>query len=366
MRVLHVINRLAGGGAENLLLQLLPKLKSRGIDVELLLLTGLEGERSRLLTKAGIKVHHPGRKWLYSPLQISSVLARLKDFDLVHAHLFPSLLWVAIAKKLARAPKAVYTEHSTHNRRRKNPLFRFVDHLAYGQYERIVCISDGVRASLASYLRARHLVFEVIYNGIDLPKFTRGVDGGQKHNLDGIPSSDQGQILICVANLLNGKGQEVLLRAMQRLPADAHAVFVGQGPLERPLRQLACKLGVQARTHFLGFINDVQRVYEVGKICVIPSLWEGFSIVAVEAMANGVPVVASRIPGLSEVVGDAGLYFEPGDSMDLAEKICRLLELPTVLEEHRRKGLQRALEFSIERTADRHYHLYSTLFPSSG
>jgi glycosyltransferase involved in cell wall biosynthesis len=94
-------------------------------------------------------------------------------------------------------------------------------------------------------------------------------------------------------------------------------------------------------------------------------LWEGFSIVAVEAMASGVPVVASRIPGLSEVVGEAGVFFAPGDSRDLAGRISHLLGSPDIWEEHRLKGIERALEFSIDRTAERHCQLYSTLHPTS-
>jgi glycosyltransferase involved in cell wall biosynthesis len=362
VRVLHVINCLAGGGAENLLMQLLPKLKVRGIIVELLLLAGSENEQSRLLADVGIKINYTRRKWLYSPLQVISIIKHLKAFDIVHAHLFPSFLWVAIARRLVRWPKAVYTEHSTHNRRRKNRLFKFFDSMAYSQYEKIVCISGGVRESLIGYLRANQSKTEVIYNGIDLPRFCGEGRGRLLIGDEGILSAVKGQLLLCVANFLNGKGQEVLLRAMQLLPDSVHAAFVGKGPLKKTLRQLACRLNVQARVHFPGYIRDIQRVYADGRICIIPSLWEGFSIVAVEAMASGVPVVASRIPGLSEIVGDAGILFKPGDSMDLAKCISTLLKSTRIWEEQRRKGLKRAKDFSIDRTADQYCQLYSTIF----
>ena len=81
-------------------------------------------------------------------------------------------------------------------------------------------------------------------------------------------------------------------------------------------------------------------------------------MVAVEAMASGVPVVASRIPGLSEIVGEAGSLFEAGNPSDLADKITTLLKSPALWSAQRRKGIERALEFSIDRMAEEHCRLY--------
>jgi glycosyltransferase involved in cell wall biosynthesis len=345
VKVLHVINSLAGGGAEKLLTDLLPRLRDRGVEVELLLLSGARNEQTGRLDDAGIPVHFSNAKRLYSPLQVLAILEAMRTFDIVHAHLFPAFLWVAVAAIFLPRTSAIYTEHSTTNRRRKNGPLKLLDSLAYGRYARIVCISQGVKETLAGHLRRIEAKAAVIHNGIDLARFTAG--------------TAQGKLVVCVANLLPGKGQEVLIKAIPLLPNDAQVAFAGQGPLERRLRDLARDLGVSGRVRFLGFVDEVSSVYRAARVCVIPSSWEGFGMAAVEAMASGVPVVASRIPGLAEVVGEAGLLFEAGNSVDLAEKISMLLKSAEHWSRQRRKGIERAKEFSIDRMAEEHSRLYA-------
>ena len=346
-----MINSLAGGGAEKLLTDLLPRLRDRGIEVELLLLGGSRNELTARLERAGIPVRFSAAKRLYSPLQVRTVLAALRSFEIVHAHLFPTFLWVAIAALFLPEKIAIYTEHSTTNRRRKHGLFRLVDALAYGRYSRIVCISQGVKETLARHLRRVEGKAVVIHNGIDLARFAAGIDSQ--------PAQGQGKLVVCVANLLQYKGQEVLIRALPLLPGEVHVDFAGEGLRKEPLRELARELGVLQRVRFLGYVDEVSSVYREARVCVIPSLWEGFGMAAVEAMASGVPVVASRIPGLAEVVGEAGLLFEAGNPSDLAEKISTLLKSAGLWARQREKGIERARGFSVDRMAEEHSRLYA-------
>ena len=351
MRVLHVINSLAGGGAEKLLTDLLPRLRDRGIEVELLLLSGAQNEQTARLASNGIAVRFSQAKRLYSPLQVPAILEALRSFEIVHAHLFPTFLWVAIAVLFLPEKVAIYTEHSTTNRRRRHGPLKLVDALAYGRYSRIVCISQGVKETLAGHLRRIVAKSVVVHNGIDLARFTAGSDSQ--------PAQGQGKLVVCVANLLQGKGQDVLIKAMPLLPDDVHIALAGRGPLEERLRDLARALGVMERVRFLGYVDEVSSIYKTAKVCVIPSLWEGFGMVAVEAMASGVPVVASRIPGLAEVVGEAGLLFEAGNPSDLAEKISTLLNSEGLWAQQQRKGIDRARDFSIDRMADEYCRIYA-------
>jgi glycosyltransferase involved in cell wall biosynthesis len=258
---------------------------------------------------------------------------------------------VAIAALFFPKKLAIYTEHSTTNRRRKHGPLRLVDALAYGRYSRIVCISQGVKETLAGHLRRIEAKAIVVHNGIDLARFTaRPVSR---------PAREQGRLVVCVGNLLPGKGQDILLKAIALLPGDVHVAFAGRGPLEERLRKLARNLGVLERVRFLGYVDDVSSVYKAARVCVVPSSWEGFGMAAVEAMASGVPVVASRIPGLSEVVGEAGSLFEAGNPSDLAAKISTLLKSARLWARQRRKGIERAREFSIDRMAEEHCRLYA-------
>ncbi len=347
-----MINSLTGGGAEKLLTQLLPKLWEQRVEVEVLLLTGSENELTAILARNGIPVRYSHSKRLYSPAQVLSIRKCLRSFEIIHAHLFPAFLWVAIAVLFLPKKAAIYTEHSTTNRRRKHGFLKLIDSLAYSRYSRIVCISRGVKETLVSYLPGTEAKSIVVHNGIDLRRFTAGADP--------VPAQGQGSLVVCVANLLPGKGQEVLLRAMPLLPDNVQAALAGRGPLEEKLRKLARDLGVLERVRFLGYLKEVSSIYDEAWLCVIPSLWEGFGMVAVEAMASGVPVVASRIPGLSEVVGEAGLLFEAGNPSDLADKISALLKSPGLWAENRRRGIERAGKFSIERMAEEYRRIYST------
>lgn len=346
-----MINSLTGGGAEKLLTQLLPKLWGQGVEVEVLLLTGSENELAALLTRNGIPVRYSRSKRLYSPAQILSIRKYLRSFQIIHAHLFPAFLWVAIGVLFLPKKAAIYTEHSTTNRRRKHGLLKLIDFLTYSRYSRIVCISRGVKETLVNYLRSTEAKSVVVYNGIDLRRFTAGSDPEL--------ARAQGRLVVCVANLLPGKGQDVLIKAIPLLPGDVQVAFAGRGPLEEKLRELARDLGVLGRIRFLGYVEEVSSIYKSAKVCVIPSMWEGFGMVAVEAMASGVPVVASRIPGLAEVVGEAGTLFEAGNPSDLAGKISELLKSPDLWAERRRRGIERARQFSIDRMAEEHCRLYS-------
>ena len=346
-----MINSLTGGGAEKLLTQLLPKLGEQGVEAEVLLLAGTGNELAATLARKGIPVRYSRSKRLYSPAQVLAIRKHLRSFPIIHAHLFPAFLWVAMAMLLLPGKTGIYTEHSTTNRRRRHGLLKLVDSWAYSRYSRIVCISQGVKQSLAGHLRRLDKKVVVIHNGIDLGRFSAGPEAG--------PAPEQGRVVACVANLLPYKGQEVLIRATPLLPGDVGVALAGRGPLEQKLRALARELGVQERVRFLGYVEDVASIFRTARICAIPSQWEGFGLAAVEAMASGVPVVASRVPGLAEVVGEAGLLFEAGSPSDLAEKISALLGSGELWAEKRRKGLERSREFSIDRMVEEHRRLYA-------
>jgi glycosyltransferase involved in cell wall biosynthesis len=356
MRVLHVINSLERGGAEHLLVQLLPALSEHGVAADLLVLSRTADDYCRVLAERGIRIFESGVRALHSPLQAAAVASRMSGYDVVHAHLFPTLLWTALAKALRRAPPVVYTEHSTSNRRRAMGLMRPVDAFSYGRLAKIICISQGVRDSLVGYLRWLQDRVAVIHNGIGLHRYQSSMPLPDTE----LPASAPLRLL-CVANLIRAKGHKSLLKAMRRLPPEVHLLLAGSGPLEASLRQLIRALDLERRVHFLGFRPDVDRLYKSCAALVLPSVWEGFSLVAVEAMASGLPVVASRVPGLQEVVGDAAELFKPSDPEELARCIRRVLSSAELRSALRERGIRRSELFSIDRTAEQHASLYKLL-----
>lgn len=153
----------------------------------------------------------------------------------------------------------------------------------------------------------------------------------------------------CVGQLEPRKRSGDLVGAVALLPEDVRGVFVGDGKHRAALEAAIRKSGVEERIEVLGFREDVPEQLARFHCLAIPSLEEPFGLIAVEAMSIGLPVIAARSGALPEVLGEAALYHEPGDSSDLARQIRRLRDDPTLYAELRASGLARAAGFAPER-----------------
>ncbi|MGH9669124.1 MAG: glycosyltransferase, partial [Terriglobales bacterium] len=131
--------------------------------------------------------------------------------------------------------------------------------------------------------------------------------------------------------------------------------------LRPSLEALAASLGIWERVHFLGRRADVPQLLKLADVYVHSSHWEGFGIAAVEAMAAGLPVIASDVPGLSQVVGSAGLLFPRGDADCLAGHISSVLASESLRRQLSQAGRERARSFSIEQSVEAYINLYRSV-----
>jgi glycosyltransferase involved in cell wall biosynthesis len=352
MKILHVLDSLNIGGAETLVLALCAEWKRLGVDVELYALRG--GPLAEDARLAGIPVHIGGCGSIYSPLHILWLarFVRSRHFDIIHVHLYPAQLWAPLAARLAgwKVP-LVATEHSIHNRRR-TALFRPLDCWMYRQFTVTAAISEAARSSLARHLGDTQYRSVVIPNGIDETRFQD----------TGPPSLDPGTnpTLLIVGSLTQVKDQATAIRAMAGIE-DAKLVIVGDGPKRRELEALTRQLGLQGRVHFLGVRRDIARLIAAADIYLQTSRWESFCLAVVEAMCGGLPCVVSRVPGLEEIVGSAGLYYEPGDERGLASAIRFLLDRPEFRRTLSERGVRRAKDFTLPVCRSRYEALYRTV-----
>ena len=220
----------------------------------------------------------------------------------------------------------------------------------------VIVNSEAVRRELESRpLQLRRL--EVLPNGVDAQTFQPQPDWPQ----------DDGYLLF-VGRLVAQKGVDLLLRAfgavLRRCP-ESRLVIVGDGELELFLKRLSREMGFPDRVSFLGWRTggDLVEIYQRAQVVVVPSYYEPFGIVALEAMACGRPVVGARVGGLEEIVisDEHGLLFEPGDYLDLARRLAVLILDP---ERRRRMGAaarERAGSFRWEAIAGRMAGLYEEL-----
>jgi glycosyltransferase involved in cell wall biosynthesis len=355
MNVLQVINSLRFGGAERVVTDVAMHLNREhsGVTVEVCTLFdgGIWAQR---LEEEGVVIHNiQVGKW-NAPLAVARLykLIAAKKYDIVHAHLWPSLYYTAAASKLARHPAYVYTEHNTFNRRRHHRSLRRLEAGVYSSYEAIVANSMETESALASWAPEVAPTIRVIENGVPTHSVTK-----PSYRLSA-PAR-----LLVVGRLVHYKGIDVAIEAVRLLIERGVGVsmtVLGAGPEEDSLRNRADGLPVE----FLGFKDEPQRWMATHDCLIVPSRWEGFGLTAVEGQTVGIPVVVSRIDNLAAMVSDGttGATFTPEDPADLAKKIAELLT-----DEHlRRRVSENAKSEALRRwSLDRHISellgLYSCL-----
>ncbi|MBE0434003.1 glycosyltransferase [candidate division WOR-3 bacterium] len=343
--VVNVINSLTIGGAEKLLCRFVEDCRRRlhcAVDV----VTIYRHDRPADPTgRAGALISlNINRKYdMRIPFQLGRVFRKGK-YRIVHAHLFPASLFIAVVSLLANKKiHFIFTEHNVFNRRRTRSWFRIFDRLIYSRYEKIVCVSDTVRHELLQWIPQLHSKTVVIRNGIPIPGRQRRI--GRKYDI------------IFVGRLTTAKGLDVLLRAVSELKPNAlvkRAAIVGQGPLLPFLKAEVHRLEIDDTVHFLGARDDVNELLAQSKIFILPSRWEGLPLSMLEAMASGLPVVATNVGGIPEVIVDGvnGILVPPSSPGRLAEAIARLVS-------NRRLALE--LGQNARRHIEQHYsiRLYS-------
>jgi glycosyltransferase involved in cell wall biosynthesis len=361
MKIVHIINSLASGGAEKLLLDTIPIYKKKGIDVDLLVLNGTPSPFMQALQETGCcSIYSLGLKSVYNPIQVFKLIPFLKKYDIAHVHLFPSQYWVVLAKVLSFSNiKLIYTEHSTSSRRTRNRLFKYIDPFFYRQYDKIICISEEVYSVVKNHTALSNSKIEIIHNGVVLEKFKNST-AIDMHNF--FVNADLNiKILIQVASFMEPKDQKTLIKALDYLSDEIKLLLVGEGKLQKECKVLVHTLKLEKRVLFLGLRMDVPQLLKTADVVVLSSKYEGLSLSSIEGMASGKPFVASDVPGLQEIVEGAGVLFKQGDAKDLANKIERLLKNEVYCQEIVSSCLKRASQYDIQNMVDKHLHLYQTI-----
>ncbi|MGA9157453.1 MAG: glycosyltransferase [Candidatus Sulfotelmatobacter sp.] len=360
MRVLHVIDSLIQAGAEALVKDMVPRMRSAGVEVSVAVLKELDSPFERELREKNIHFLPTARGGIYSPAHVLSLKRHIHKFDVIQSYLFPAQLFAALAVMLAgnKVP-LVLSEQTTHHRRKKIWL-RPLETWMYSRYTTIACASEAIAASLNAWVPGVSDRISVIPNGIDIQTFERATPVPRSL----VEINNGNCVLLYVASLQPRKDHINLLRAMTHIP-DADLVLVGDGELRTQLERLAETLGIAERVHFLGRRKDVAELLKMTDIYVHPPAVEGFGIAAAEALAAGRPVVATDVPGLAQVVGNAGVLVPPGDPARLAREVCNLINSTERRQQLSRAAVERGRQFSIETTVAAYIDLYSSVLSRS-
>jgi glycosyltransferase involved in cell wall biosynthesis len=353
-RILH-IQKVAGiAGSENHLLTLLPQLKDYGYETAMLVLADRHDRPSCFIERmqaAGVPTRVLRMAGDFDPLVVPRLvrLIRRGGYDLVHTHLLHADIYGRLAARIAGS-KIVSTYHCD------DPFHlirgvKLADRITASMCSQIICISEAVFRFVKENLKISSTPLNVIHYGFKLPDPTE-ISTDLRFNL-GITKDCL--IIGVVARLTGQKGHIYLFQALQILSEfrpPIHLVVVGDGELKDNLMTLATQLGIRTRVHFLGFRTDVASLIHAFDIFVLPSLYEGFGLVLLEAMAASKPIVATGVSAIPEIVldGETGLLVPPRDAESLAQAIMKLVIDPNLASSLGHAGYKRLKEqFTVEK-----------------
>jgi glycosyltransferase involved in cell wall biosynthesis len=308
----------------------------------------------------------PGLRWEITG-RLESLLRELRP-DVVHTHHVGALFYTGRAARRAGVPLVVHTEHGRYLSERWR--MRWVARLGGRHVARFWCVSPTIATEAAAYRIVPRRKIQVVPNGIDLDRFRqqRG-DSALVRQALGIPPG--APIIGTISRLCEIKRQDLLIRAFQRVRArraDAHLLIVGDGPWMGRLRELVAVLGLGDSVHFAGYQPQPERYLPAMDVFTLSSQSEGMPLTVLEAWAAGVPVVATRVGGLPDLVDDGrtGILVEFDDQDALARSLCDLLADPDLATRLRGAGRAQADLFSLGRMAETYQRHYLELLGHAG
>jgi glycosyltransferase involved in cell wall biosynthesis len=361
-RVLHVITSLDADGAQTLLMDFAsrcPEYRYRNL-VAFLVGKGALTAEPRY---AGVAVADLTRAGAFDFRSLFRLvgLMRSQRIDLVHTHLVHGGIMGRIAARLAGVRRVVTTRHYGTEEKERSLLYRLEDRMTR-RNDRVIAISQAVRQHLADRRIARPERVRVVHNALDQHLF--GNDPPPPRSGPGRPP-----VLGSIGRLRPQKGFSHLLDAVRLVRAEHPGTtleIVGDGPLRRDLECRCRELDLADAVRFLGAVphSRIPQRIDGWDLFVLSSVWEGFGMVLIEAMARARAVVATRVEGVMEVVeeGVTGLLVPPSDAPALAAAVNELLRDTERRSAMGRAGRERALRlFSMERFVEQTIAVYDEL-----
>lgn len=355
IRAAFFLSDLDAGGAQRTIINVLNALAADRIIPTLIVGRG-DGPARAWINASQPLINIGCARTRYALWGLRALIAR-ERFDVLLSTMVDANIVASLAVRLTkRRPGLILRETNSHRTRQDLGLFRrSAVGWAYPSADAVVALSHGVADELVQDYALDPARVVTIYNPIDCESWARRAEAARQSPAPWVDLVAGGPVLVSVGRLTRQKGFDLLLRALAQCQGEgrrAHLVIVGDGPLRAELKALASELGLSDRVFMPGLVADPAPWYAHGDLFVLPSRWEGFGNVLVEAMACGLPVIASACPyGPAEILGDGqgGALVAPNDIEALAQAIDRLLAAPD-----ERARLSLAGRLSVNRFALEH------------
>ena len=335
--ILHISRTMDIGGAERIVYQLATDLKEEFSNVHVASTGGLWEIK---LKEAGVYHHKIADidskkpKVIFSILKNLNNIIKVNNITIVHTHHRMAAFYIRLLQMFHPKLIHIYTAHNVFHD--KLSLYNFSL-----KHTHTIAVSHAVKKNLLKDAKVHDV--EVIYNGVKFDKTSRTV----RHITD-----YAGIKIGCVARLAEQKGLAYLIKALKILEKQEIKLFiVGEGELRDELLEQTEKLGITNKVEFLGYRRDVMECINSFDFCILPSLYEGFGLVAIETFMNGKTIIATDIPGVNEIVNEGnGILVPVKDSERLAEAIELLasdFSLRETLAEQARRDYEERFSYSI-------------------
>lgn len=362
-KVMHTIETSEPGGAETILVQIADGLRNE-YDPQGLLLT--EGWTSSELKVRGIPVYlnQLRRSFDLGWVQRTVRLIREKNIKLLHSHEFTSNSYALLAARVAGVP-VICTAHGKNYY--PDQFYRRQAYRLVARYSnKFVAVSEDLKSFLVDRIGISENKIVVVHNGIDTEKF-KGSNFNRVEIRRDMGLMPQDYVIVVVAALFEMKGHKDLLKSISKLgdiQQKLKVLFIGDGPYKKQLVRLTRKLGLENKIVFTGFRDDIAELLSASDLFVLPSYSEGLPISVLEAMSVGLPVIATDVGGMREIItdGETG-YLVPAKDVDaLAMTIRWCIENKNTIDEISSAGSAYVrAKFSMENMLVNYRRIYCEL-----
>jgi glycosyltransferase involved in cell wall biosynthesis len=363
-------------GSELYLLQIMPELKRRGYDIEMLIVYPEHGYNNRrfidYLASHGIKTHEIYGHWALSPILLYKIYRLLKKgkYDIVQSNLVHADLWIASVKFLFNRKQRMTSVKHGYNPRYQTKYGHSTSHLKWDIYywaekfsSRVadfnVTISKGlysiyVDGGIVESSRIRN-----IYYGLTL---TSPIHNDEKLKIP------EGPYVLITGRLISFKGHIYLIEAWKKVHEKFPALklyIAGEGYARKTLQQQVNDAGLEGNIVFLGHTPNPHPLMECCRFTVVSSKWEGFGLILLESWLHKKAIVAFDVPAMNEVIDDGknGLLVKPKNSNDLADKIIYLYENDHLAKEYGENGFRKLNSYyTLGRMTDEMEQVYKAVY----
>lgn len=328
IKILFIITGLKLGGAEILLLNLVKNINREIFDCSVLYLKGKPDIEEEFQTLQ-INVFNNSKYSIFNPFKYIDIYNKIKEnnIEIIHSHLIQSNLLARIIGRLAGVKSIINSEHNTSNWKSNN-FFLFSFYKYTLRYVDIIhCISNSVKEHMLKFINNGNSKIRLIYNGIEIEKFKSKQVGAKKL----LSLEKSFPIIGSISRFDKRKGIEYLIKSVALLKTkyeNIKLILIGDGEEKETLLRLVKKLEIEEQVIIIGKTFNIQKYLSVFDVFVLPSLQEGLSIAIIEAMASKIPVIASNVDGIPEVIShnDDGILISPKNETEISQAVIKLLE----------------------------------------